>query len=65
MSDSQSVPTVAVVHPEGEARGFVVINASDFDPAVHTKWEEPLEDAPEASAAAKPSAAPPKRGSKS
>jgi hypothetical protein len=58
MSDSQSVPTVAVVHPEGEARGAVVINASDFDPAVHTPWTEPLEDA---SAAAKPS----KRGSKS
>lgn len=58
MSAPRAVPTVAVVHPEGEGHGFITINASDFDPAVHTEWDASRADEP--TAAAKPS----KRGSK-
>jgi len=36
----RGVPTVAVVHPEGEARGPLVMNASEYDPALHVRWED-------------------------
>ncbi|HXE59550.1 MAG TPA: hypothetical protein VN607_02545 [Gemmatimonadaceae bacterium] len=29
--------TVEIVHPEGAEKGSIMINESDFDPAVHTR----------------------------
>lgn len=55
MTERYAIPTVAVVHPEGEAHGFVVLNESDFDAARHTLWT--ADAAPDA-------AKPPKRGAK-
>ena len=40
-----AVATVAVVHPDGLASGFVLINASDFDAARHTLWTADAEPA--------------------
>jgi hypothetical protein len=42
---SNTVETVEVVHPEGVEHGSIIINASDYDAAVHTKVgaQEPTE----------------------
>ena len=32
------LPTVDIVHPDGVGR--LTINASDFDPALHVKWDD-------------------------
>jgi hypothetical protein len=41
MSDS---PTTIAVKPWGEGQGdFVLINEADFDPAIHTRWVDPLD----------------------
>ena len=37
---SGRLATVEIVHPDGAEKGSIVINESDFDPAVHTRWSE-------------------------
>lgn len=49
------VPTVKIVNPQF-AGGFLIINAADFDPAVHERYEEAA--APVPAAPAVPAAAP-------
>lgn len=42
--EQPALPTVKVVSDETE-HGYIIINESDFDPAVHARYEAPTEGA--------------------
>lgn len=39
-----SIPTIKIVNPDGE--GYAIINESDFNPKLHTKWEQRKQSKP-------------------